>query len=243
MKAVIVTSCPSGIANTIITASVLAKTASDLQWQVAIECQNSVKSVEPLSDTDIDAAEVVILFGKPNGMKRFDSKMVFQAKTEDCYKDPRALLEQAAEKASLYEHKQIAEIQSVSMNSQKRVVGITACPTGVAHTFMAAEALEAEGIAQGIAIKIETRGSVGAKNQLTDEEIEKADLVFIGADIEVDLSRFAGKRVYKTSTSAALKKTKEELAKAFDTAEIYQHGVRQRQILQRTLKKQVLINI
>ena len=73
-------------------------------------------------------------------------------------------------------------------------------------------------------MKIETRCSVGAKNQLTAEEIAAADLVFIGADIEIDMARFDGKRVYKTSTGAALKKTKEELEKAYATAEVYRHG-------------------
>lgn len=87
---------------------------------------------------------------------------------------------------------------------------------------MAAEALEEEGQRQGYEIKVETRGSVGAKNQLTADEIAAADLVIIAADIEVDLSRFAGKKLYKTSTGAALKKTKEEFAKAFATATTYQ---------------------
>ena len=90
--------------------------------------------------------------------------------------------------------------------SMKRIVAITACPTGVAHTFMAAEAIEGEAKKRGHWVKVETRGSVGAKNALTAEEIAAADLVIIAADIEVDLSRFNGKKLYKTSTGAALKK-------------------------------------
>lgn len=69
-------------------------------------------------------------------------------------------------------------------------MAITACPTGVAHTFMAAEALEETGKRLGYQIKVETRGSVGAKNQLTEQEINDADLVIIAADIEVPLDRF-----------------------------------------------------
>lgn len=104
----------------------------------------------------------------------------------------------------------------------KRIVAITACPTGVAHTFMAAEALEEEAKKRGYWIKVETRGSVGAKNALTAEEIAQADVVVIAADIELDLSRFAGKKLYKTSTGAALKKTAQEMDNALATQNVYQ---------------------
>jgi len=103
----------------------------------------------------------------------------------------------------------------------KHIVAITACPTGVAHTFMAAEALELEAKKRGDWIKVETRGSVGAKNALTAEEIAQADVVIVAADIELDLSRFAGKKLYKTSTGAALKKTAQEMDNALATQEIY----------------------
>lgn len=103
----------------------------------------------------------------------------------------------------------------------KRIVAITACPTGVAHTFMAAEALELEAKKRGHWIKVETRGSVGAKNTLTAEEIEQADMVIIAADIELDMTRFAGKKVYQTSTGKALKKTVQEMDNALASNEIY----------------------
>lgn len=99
---------------------------------------------------------------------------------------------------------------------------MTACPTGVAHTFMAAEALEIEARKRGDWIKVETRGSVGAKNTLTAEEIAQADVVIIAADIELDLSGFVGKRLYRTSTGAALKKSAQEMDNAFNSAEVYQ---------------------
>jgi PTS system fructose-specific IIC component len=85
-----------------------------------------------------------------------------------------------------------------------RIVAITSCPTGVAHTFMAAEALEQGAKALGHAIKVETQGSVGAQNALTPEEIAAADLVVIAADTQVDRSRFAGKRLHATGTKAAI---------------------------------------
>jgi PTS system fructose-specific IIC component len=90
--------------------------------------------------------------------------------------------------------------------SGKRLVAITACPTGIAHTFMAAEALKRQASAMGHDIAVETQGSVGAKNVLTDEQIAQADAVIIAADTAVDLSRFAGKALYQTDTGSALKK-------------------------------------
>ncbi|XDF34847.1 fructose-specific PTS transporter subunit EIIC [Paracidovorax avenae] len=85
-----------------------------------------------------------------------------------------------------------------------RIVAITSCPTGVAHTFMAAEALEQGARALGHTIKVETQGSVGAQNALTAGEIAGADLVVIAADTQVNRDRFVGKRLYATSTKAAI---------------------------------------
>ena len=85
------------------------------------------------------------------------------------------------------------------------IVAITSCPTGIAHTFMAAEGLSRAAEGLGHWIKVETQGSVGAKNVLTAEEIAGADVVIIAADTKVDLSRFAGKPVHETGTKDALK--------------------------------------
>ncbi len=90
-------------------------------------------------------------------------------------------------------------------NARLRIVAITACPTGVAHTFMAAEGLEQGAASLGHAIKVETQGSVGAQNTLTAQEISDADLVIIAADTQVDRSRFAGKRLHSASTKAAIR--------------------------------------
>src|SRR5438876_778 len=85
-----------------------------------------------------------------------------------------------------------------------KIVAVTSCPTGIAHTFMAAESLKRGAEALGHSIKVETQGSVGAQNTLTPAEIQAADLVIISADAKVDLSRFAGKPLYETSTNAAI---------------------------------------
>jgi PTS system fructose-specific IIC component len=84
------------------------------------------------------------------------------------------------------------------------LVGVTSCPTGVAHTFMAAEALRRGATALGYEIAVETRGSVGASNELTPEQIARADAVVVAADANVETTRFAGKRLLETGTKAAI---------------------------------------
>ena len=98
--------------------------------------------------------------------------------------------------------------------SGKYIIGITSCPTGVAHTYMAQEALEIGARALGHEVKIETQGSVGAANVLTPQDIARADVVIIAADTNVDPARFAGKRLYRTGTKAAIN----DAAKVINTA-------------------------
>ncbi|BBC71985.1 PTS fructose transporter subunit IIBC [Altererythrobacter sp. B11] len=86
----------------------------------------------------------------------------------------------------------------------KRIVAVTSCPTGIAHTFMAAEGLQEGAERLGHDIRVETQGSVGAGTPLTAEEIAAADIVIIAADREVDRARFAGKRVFTSSTKPAI---------------------------------------
>ena len=78
-----------------------------------------------------------------------------------------------------------------------QVLAVTACPTGIAHTYMAAEALEEKGKELGISIKVETNGSGGAKNVLTQEEIDACDGIIIAADKNVEMARFDGKQLLK----------------------------------------------
>ena len=85
-----------------------------------------------------------------------------------------------------------------------KIVAITSCPTGIAHTFMAAEGLQEGAKSLGYQIRVETQGSVGAQDALTPEEIAAADLVVIAADRQVELSRFAGKRVFQSATKPAI---------------------------------------
>ncbi|MCO6664831.1 PTS fructose transporter subunit IIC [Cutibacterium avidum] len=96
----------------------------------------------------------------------------------------------------------------------KKYIGITACPTGIAHTYMAAEKLEETAKEAGDQIKVETQGSIGVENELTVEDIREADAVIIAADTEVDLSRFDGKRVLVTGVQDGIARPAELMEKA-----------------------------
>lgn len=104
--------------------------------------------------------------------------------------------------------------------SKKRIVAITSCPTGIAHTFMSAEALALAAKELGHEIKVETQGSVGAQNKLTAEEIAAADTVIIAADTVIDLDRFDGKKLLKTSVKAPITDGKAVVQEAL-SAEVY----------------------
>lgn len=106
----------------------------------------------------------------------------------------------------------------------KRIVAVTSCPTGIAHTFMAAEGLQQASKALGHRIRVETQGSVGAQDALTDQEIADADLVLIAADREVDLARFGGKRLYKSGTKPAINDGPNLIRKALAEAGVHASG-------------------
>lgn len=101
-----------------------------------------------------------------------------------------------------------------SRRTMKKYIGITACPTGIAHTYMAAEKLEETAKEAGDQIKVETQGSIGVENELTAEDIREADAVIIAADTEVDLSRFDGKRVLVTGVQDGISRPAELMEKA-----------------------------
>ena len=227
----IVTACPSGVANSIIAAGLLKQASDKLNINALIECQSTVLPVEVLSIANIEAAEVIIIASNSDiDTTRFIGKKVYQGVISDCTENPQAWLDSAVNHAQILTadkaSKGVVSVgntdSATNETGAKKIVAITACPTGVAHTFMAAEALEAEADRQGHIIKVETRGSVGARNQLTDQDIADADLVIIAADIEVSLDRFNGKRLYKTSTGLALKKTEQEVTKALAEATVFQ---------------------
>ncbi|HIE4009049.1 TPA: PTS fructose transporter subunit IIBC [Serratia marcescens] len=182
----------------------------------AAAAKTGLTLVESLQD-----AELVVVAGQAAPADAgLNGKLVYVGDVEQAVREPDAFLARAQAEAETYQVPQAAA--PVKANGQKRIVAITACPTGVAHTFMAAEAIESEAKKRGWWVKVETRGSVGAGNAITPEEVAAADLVIVAADIEVDLDKFAGKPMYRTSTGLALKKTAQELDKAQAEAEVFQ---------------------
>ena len=182
----------------------------------AAAAKTGLTLVESLQD-----AELVAVAGQSAPADAgLNGKLVYVGDVEQAVREPDAFLARAKAEAETYQAPQAAA--PVKAGGQKRIVAITACPTGVAHTFMAAEAIESEAKKRGWWVKVETRGSVGAGNAITPEEVAAADLVIVAADIEVDLDKFAGKPMYRTSTGLALKKTAQELDKALAEAEVFQ---------------------
>lgn len=107
-------------------------------------------------------------------------------------------------------------------NNDYQVLAVTACPTGIAHTYMAAEALNKKAKEMGIKIKVETNGSTGVKNHLTDEEIKNAKGIIIAADKNVEMARFNGKHVEIVGVKEGIKRPQELIQKALDqTAPVY----------------------
>lgn len=114
------------------------------------------------------------------------------------------------------------EISTESDSSdQKYIIGVTACPTGIAHTYMAAESLTKTAQEMGYKVKIETNGSTGVKNGLTAEDIAKADGIIVAADKKVEMDRFLGKKVVIVPVVQAMKRPKELIEESLTTAPIY----------------------
>lgn len=98
--------------------------------------------------------------------------------------------------------------------SQKKILAVTSCPTGIAHTFMAAEGIEKAAKAAGCFIKVETRGSAGADNVLTDQEIAEADCIIVAADAQVPMDRFDGKKLIQVPVSDGISKAPQLIERA-----------------------------
>lgn len=124
-----------------------------------------------------------------------------------------AIIDKAdAEKASIDERLSDTKIETSS--SGLKLLAVTSCPTGIAHTYMAAEGVEKAARAKNISVKIETRGSAGAKNTLTAQEIKEADCIIVAADAQVPMDRFDGKKVIECQVSDGISKAPELLERA-----------------------------
>lgn len=133
-------------------------------------------------------------------------KGLFETKTAD---DVLALIDKFEEDGDKEEEEVI-----VDNSSKGLILGVTACPTGIAHTYMAADSLTKTAKEMGYDVKVETNGSTGVKNRLTDEEIERAAGIIVAADKQVEMARFNGKRIITVPVVQAMKKPKELIEKA-----------------------------
>ncbi|MEF1191263.1 fructose-specific PTS transporter subunit EIIC [Vibrio parahaemolyticus] len=141
MNIAIITACPSGVANSILAAGLLEQAAAKLGWNAKIECQSSVIAPTPLTDADIEQADAIVIAANTTvDTSRFVGKKVYQAEISSVAKDATAFLTTAVESAATLEQATTVEAPVESASATKKIVAITACPTGVAHTFMAAEA-------------------------------------------------------------------------------------------------------
>lgn len=123
-------------------------------------------------------------------------------------------------------------------DSQVKILAVTSCPTGIAHTYMAAEGLEKAAKAKNCYIKVETRGSGGAKNVLTDKDIEEADFIIIAADAKVPMERFDGKKLIERQVSDGINKADELIDLAIKgEAPVYKSGVRSDDEVEKTTSK------
>ena len=130
-----------------------------------------------------------------------------------------------AEKDAEEEKKEEEKKAEAPASNGKLILAVTGCPTGIAHTYMAAEALEKKAKELGYRIKVETRGSGGAKNVLTKAEIAEAECIIVAADTQVPMDRFAGKPVIQCKVADGISKAEELLTKAANGhASIYEAG-------------------
>ena len=118
-----------------------------------------------------------------------------------------------------------AQTENAPVQYKCRILAVTSCPTGIAHTYMAAEGLEKAAKAAGCFIKVETRGSGGAKNVLTDQEIKDADCIIIAADAKVPMDRFHGKKLIECQVTDGISKADQLVERAIKgDAPVYQAG-------------------
>ncbi|NWB90795.1 PTS fructose-like transporter subunit IIB [Pseudomonas agarici] len=211
MKLAIVTACPNGRVTSVLCARLLEAVALRLGWSTRVEVHDSGHPERQLSAATLSAAQwVLVVSSTPVDMSRFVGKRVFQTTPAEALQDVEAVLRRGAEEARVH----VAAEAPGEDPRAPRLVAVTACPTGVAHTFMAAQALQQSAKRLGYELQVETQGSVGARNPLSAAAIAEADVVLLAADIDVATERFAGKNIYRCGTGVALKQPEATLNKA-----------------------------
>ncbi|AAW76066.1 PTS fructose transporter subunit IIC [Xanthomonas oryzae] len=176
-----------------------AATAAGRSVTIEIRSDQGVLGALP-SELASGATQILVVGDADADTARFGDAQLVRLSLGAVLDDPAAALNQLAAPAAAT----ASTGAGGESASSKRIVAITSCPTGIAHTFMAAEGLQQAAKKLGYQMRVETQGSVGAQDALTDDEIRNADVVIIAADREVDLARFGGKRVFKSGTKPAI---------------------------------------
>ncbi|WP_295575230.1 fructose-specific PTS transporter subunit EIIC [uncultured Stenotrophomonas sp.] len=195
----------------VLAAEALRRAARHRGLELMIEIRSDQGVTGALPAAHAAAATQLLLVGDGEAAtSRFGNARIVRASLGEVLDDALAALAPLA----------VAATSVSTADAGKRIVAVTSCPTGIAHTFMAAEGLQQAAKALGHDIRVETQGSVGAQDALSDEEISSADLVLIAADREVDLSRFSGKRLFKSGTKPAINDGQNLIRKALAEAAV-----------------------
>ncbi|HQT66172.1 MAG: PTS fructose transporter subunit EIIBC [Rhodospirillales bacterium 20-60-12] len=190
----------------VLAAEALRKAAQASAQTIEIEIRTNEGILNPLGRQQIGDAQTLLLVGECDAHDpRFAGMAQIRASIAEILADAPAVL---------------ARMSQTDKPTVQRIVAITSCPTGIAHTFMAAEGLQQAALAMGIAMRVETQGSVGAADTLTAAEIAAADIVIIAADKQVDLTRFGGKRVFQSGTKPAINEANSLIARALADAQL-----------------------
>jgi len=192
----------------VLAAEALRRAARQQGVELAIEIRSDQGVTGALPAAQAAVTQLLLVGDGEADASRFGNAQIVRTSLGEVLDDPLSALALLAATSAT----------ASTANDGKHIVAVTSCPTGIAHTFMAAEGLQQAAKALGHAIRVETQGSVGAQDALSDEEIAAADLVLIAADREVDLSRFAGKRLFKSGTKPAINDGQSLIRKALAEA-------------------------
>ena len=173
MKLAIITACPNGQVSSVLSARLLDAAAQRLGWSTSVEVHDPARPERQLSAAVIaDADWVLVVSTGPLDLQRFVGKRLLRSTPAQALRDVDNFLREGEQNAQPFEPKDQAPASSAG--SGTKIVAVTACPTGVAHTFMAAEALQTAARQMGLQLSVETQGSVGARNPLSAAAIAEA---------------------------------------------------------------------
>ncbi len=214
---------PTQSAAPLVAAQALTRAAQKRGASFALETRSALGVQNPLTQEQIDGAHAVLIAADGDHALEaaaFAGKPVYRVSLDEAIREADGVFARAMDGAAAASAKgspasaaahatggtPAKDAAAAQKSGPLKIVAITSCPTGIAHTFMAAEGLAQGAKALGHEIHVETQGSVGAQNALTPAQIAAADLVVIAADTQVDRSRFGGKRLYATGTKGAIGK-------------------------------------